>query len=473
MSPLNPYFLQGSPSEQRLVQDLINEQLKMYGQDVVYMPRKFISENTIISEAIVSKFDDSFRIEAYLNNFEGFGGQGDILSKFGVRSTDEVTFIISKERYEDFVSPFLIEDSDIKVPTRPQEGDLIYMPLDNSIFEIKYVEGKRPFYQLNNLYVYELRCELYEYEDDVIDTGIRDVDISTQEFGYIQTLTMVGSGASTSTASVDLARNLVQYTPPTNYSVRSVDLINDGYGYLSAPTIEFTSPPDGGITATAVAIMTSRNGYSGQSVEEILIINPGLGYTEPPSINIRSTSGSGAIATSIIDEGSLGPFTIISEGVGYSTTPNVSISTSPTGQNASAKAFLNSLGEVSAIRFVNSGAGYTQSPTITIDSPNIGIGTGDYEFNEIVTGSNTGTTARVKEWDATNRILKVAIIDGNFAIGESISGMGVSVNGSNAVYKLSSVETFDTYDEYADNDEIENEANDIIDFTQRNPFGTF
>jgi len=82
MTPLNPFFLQGSSSEQRLVQDLINEQLRMYGQDVVYMPRNIIAEKTIIKEAILSKFDDSFRIEAYLSNFNGFGGQGDILSKF-------------------------------------------------------------------------------------------------------------------------------------------------------------------------------------------------------------------------------------------------------------------------------------------------------------------------------------------------------------------------------------------------------
>ena len=473
MTPLNPYFLQGSPSEQRLVQDLINEQLRMYGQDVVYMPRKFISENTIISEAIVSRFDDSFRIEAYLNNFEGFGGQGDILSKFGVRSTDEVTFIISKERYEDFISPFLIEDSDIKVATRPQEGDLIFLPLDNSLFEVKYVEGKKPFYQLNNLYVYELRCEIYEYEDDVIDTGIKEVDISTQDFGYIQTLVMAGSGTSISTAEVNLSANQLQYTPPTNYSVRFVDLINDGYGYLSAPTIEFSPPESGGVKASAIAIMTSRSGYSGQSIEEILLINPGIGYTEPPLVIIKSNSGSGGIATAIIAENVLGPVNITYGGVGYSTEPSVSISTSPSGNNAVSRAFLNSLGEVSAIRYYDAGSGYLESPTIGIGSPTNSIGSGDYEFNEIVTGSKTGTTARVKEWDALNRILKVSIVDGNFALGENISGMGRTSGGSDAIYELTSVETYDIYDTYADNDEIEEEANDILDFSQKNPFGTF
>ena len=160
MSPLNSYFLQGSPSEQRLVQDLINEQLRMYGQDVLYLPRRILGENTIIKEITASKFDDSFRIEAYLINSEGFGGNGDLLSKFGVRSNDEINLIISKERYDDFISPLLKlwPADELKLATRPQEGDLVYFPLDESLFEIKYVEGKKPFYQLNNLYVYELRC---------------------------------------------------------------------------------------------------------------------------------------------------------------------------------------------------------------------------------------------------------------------------------------------------------------------------
>ena len=148
MSPLNSYFLQGSPGEQRLVQDLINEQLKMYGQDVLYMPRKIIGENTVIKEITASKFDDSFRIEAYLMNFEGFSGNGELLTQFGIRNNDEVNLVISKERYNEFILPKmnLIPQSERKSISRPAEGDLIYFPLDESLFEIKYVEGKKPFY---------------------------------------------------------------------------------------------------------------------------------------------------------------------------------------------------------------------------------------------------------------------------------------------------------------------------------------
>ena len=193
-------------SEQRLVQDLINEQLKIYGQDVVYLPRKMVNRDTILNEVSASQFDDSYRIEAYLANYEGFTGGGDILSKFGVQSTDSVTLIISKERYDDMISPFLTSDSSILVSSRPQEGDLIYLPLDNTMFEIKYVEAKKPFYQLNKLYVYQLSCEIMDAAlDESIDTGIEAIDESVTDFIFTTRLTMVGTGATTATATIQRA----------------------------------------------------------------------------------------------------------------------------------------------------------------------------------------------------------------------------------------------------------------------------
>ena len=459
MSPLNPYFLQGASSEQRLVQDLINEQLKMYGQDVVYMPRQMINEKKIIKEVVVSKFDDSFRIEAYISNFNGFGAQGDILSKFGVKTSDELTLIISKERYEDFISPFLMNNPDIKVTTRPQEGDLIYLPLDNGLFEIKYVEGKVPFYQLNNLYVYELRCEIFRYEDEIIDTGIDEVDRSVQDFGYIQTITMVGDTAIRATAITSVAS-----TP--NKSVQYIDLINDGTGYLSTPTIQITKAPVGGVNATAVAIMTSKTGRTGDSIDRILVVNPGAGYTQVPSVTIVGQSGSGGIATAVLGSRTLGIVTITSGGSQYSSAPVVSISTAPSGGvNAAAEAVLTVTGIVTAIRYTNAGAGYTVNPTITLTSP-IGISTGDFEFNESVRGVSTGTTGYVKDWDADTRVLKVSIVGGNFANGELIVGAA-------ATHKVYSINTFEEYDPYAENIVIEDEADGILDFSQKNPFGNY
>ena len=477
MSPLNPYFLQGSSSEQRLVQDLINEQLRMYGQDVVYLPRNIINKNTILKEITSSEFDDSFRIEAYLVNYEGFGGQGDILSKFGVKTTDEVTFIISKERYEDFISPFISLNTQIEITSRPQEGDLIYLPLDNTIFEIKYVEGKKPFYQLNNLYVYELRCEVMDYEaDDVINTSINEVDESVKDFGYITKLIMVGLGATSAFATVELASSLFNTVIGGNNvgkSVERIDLVNDGTGYLTVPIVAISTAPTGGLNATAVAIMTSRSGQTGSSIDKILVINPGIGYTVVPTVSIISNSGSGGIATAIISSGSLGPINLFSGGVGYSTTPIVAISTAPVGgTSATAQAFVNSSGIVTSIRYTNAGAGYTQAPVVTISSP-VGVSTSNYIFNEIIRGVSTGTTAYVNDWDYDTRILQVKTLNGSFIRGESVVGMGTTVGGSNANYKILSINTQDEYDDYADNIPIENEADEILDFSERNPFGDY
>ena len=458
---LNPYFLNGTSSEQRLIQDLVNEQLRMYGQEIVYMPRKFITEKKIIKELLVSKFDDSFQLEAYIATSDGFGGQGDILSKFGVRSTDEVTFIVSRERFEDFISPFILEAEDIKLKTRPQEGDLIYFPLDNGLFEIKYVEAKRPFYQLNNLYVYELKCELFEYEDEIIDTGLSDVDNTIKDFGYIMTLNMVVDSAENASASAELSSN--QSYIPFGKSVSFVDIINSGYGYKSVPEIKIDNASTGGVNATAVAILTTRNNTS--YVEKILIVNPGIGYTRPPKIVAKSSSGTGFIGTCVLNEGVLGPILIVNPGTNYSTAPSVSISTSPTGDNAEAISTINSLGQVSAIRYLNAGSGYTSSPIIEIE-PSKGSSVGSYVYNEIVRGSSTETNAYVKEWDANTKILKVSIIDGNFALGEEVVGIG-------ATYKIFSIETDDLYDKYASNNDIQEESDKILDFTESNPFGTF
>jgi len=148
---LNPFFLQGSKGEQGLVQDLINEQLRMYGIECHYIPRKLVTSSTIMKEVTESRFDQAFPLEAYLMNVDGYAGQGDILTKFGVRVTDEATFVISKERFEEAVAPFLEQDDEYTLSNRPKEGDLIFFPLGKRMFEIKFVEHERPFYQLQKI----------------------------------------------------------------------------------------------------------------------------------------------------------------------------------------------------------------------------------------------------------------------------------------------------------------------------------
>ena len=157
--PLNPFFLQGSASEQRLVQDLINEQLRMYGIEVYYLPREIISRKTVFQEVQSSEFDDNYLIEAYVNTYDGYTGGGDVLTKFGMQLKDELVVTISKERWEDYIAPFLAmgDAYETELVHRPREGDLIYFPLGGRFFEVKFVEHENPFYQLQKNYVYELQ----------------------------------------------------------------------------------------------------------------------------------------------------------------------------------------------------------------------------------------------------------------------------------------------------------------------------
>jgi len=480
--PLSPYFLQGSTNEQRLVQDLINEQLKIYGQDIVYLPRKIVNKNTIIKEVTASTFDDAYRMEAYLLNYQGFEGNGDILQKFGVQTTDAVTFVVSKERYEDFISPFLLSDNQIELATRPEEGDLIYFPLDNTMFEIKYVEGKKPFYQLNNLYVYTLSCEVMDYAlDENIDTGIEAVDKAAVEFGYTTRISMVSIAASTASATVQLSKNAGNTN--VGKGIAKIDLINDGTGYTLPPLIGISSAPSDGINATAVAIMTSRSGQNGQSIDRIELTNPGFAYTVPPTVTIRSQNvfGTGAAATAIISEGTLSTPTINDPGASYGAVPTVTFNpvgldtNIGVGSTAQAIAIINTLGQLASIRYTNAGFGYTTAPTLTISPPAaVGFATGNYMFKELVRGVSTGTTAYVSDWDGDTRILKVTNIAGSgFAQGEAVVGIGTTMLGSDSKYIVRDVSDQDEFDNYNENIVVESEADSIIDFTEDNPFGDF
>ena len=251
---LNPFFLQGSQSEQRLVQSLINEQLQIYGVEVTYIPRKFVRKQTIIKEVQSSAFDDNFLLEAYVNTYEGYGGQGDIMTKFGVSLRDELVLTISKERFEDFISPFLSADEDYDLATRPREGDVIFFPLGSRLFEVKFVEHEEPFYQLGKNYVYQLKCELFEYEDEVFDTDIEEIDSQLEDIGYISTLQLMGIGV-TATANPQLSLSNRGY-------IREIVLNDDGSGYTSTPTVAISTAPNaaGNVNATAVAITTTRGG---------------------------------------------------------------------------------------------------------------------------------------------------------------------------------------------------------------------
>ena len=544
---LNPFFLQGSQSEQRLVQSLINEQLKIYGVEVTYIPRKFVRKQTIIKEVQSSAFDDNFLLEAYVNTYEGYGGQGDIMTKFGVSLRDELTLTISRERFEDFISPFLESDEDYELASRPREGDIIFFPLGARLFEVKFVEHEEPFYQLGKNYVYQLKCELFEYEDEVIDTGIDIIDSQLEDTGYISTLQLIGTGV-TATANATI-------NPSGRGYIREIVLNNDGSGYSSTPNVAISTAPfaAGNVNATAVAITTTRSGIF--SIDRILLTNAGAGYTTPPTVTITGGGGVGAAATAAVEQSNFGivDFTITNNGVGYAAKPIVTItgiSTSP----AAAEVNLLADNTISDILLKNAGIGYTIAPTITIANPSLISGVGNFERGEVVRGMSSGIEARVKEWDIDTKILKISNVgigstQKAFIPGETIQATesthfivglttvatigvtttlitGINTSGISLNQELNTLEfgqlsvigtgatvtnigagqinisilslnttgvttvvsfgssvmtnySLDFFDEdnqdttFESNEIIESEADDILDFSEGNPFGTF
>ena len=169
--PTNVYFDTGTTSEQRLYEDLIIEQLKIYGQDVFYLPRKIVNKDNIFGEDPASQFDDSYIIEMYVDNTDGYMGEQEIIKKFGLELRDDIVFTLSKLRWETLVK----NNSDLTAE-RPQEGDLVYFPTTNAFFEIQFVEHEQPFYQQSNLPTYKLSCTRFEYSSERIDTGISSID---------------------------------------------------------------------------------------------------------------------------------------------------------------------------------------------------------------------------------------------------------------------------------------------------------
>jgi len=192
----NLYFNNyGHQQSQWLIEDLIIESIKIYGMEVYYIPRTIVSEDTIFGEDTISSFDEALPLEMYIKNVDGFEGEGDFLSKFGLEIRDEMTFTVAKRRYEEEVTSHTHAGTHTVAHTqsaRPVEGDLIYFPLNGKVFEIKFVEHEAIFYQMGNLQTYDLRCELFEYSHQVIDTGIDEIDaIETAYSGDMKDLQLL------------------------------------------------------------------------------------------------------------------------------------------------------------------------------------------------------------------------------------------------------------------------------------------
>jgi len=203
----------------------------MYGQDVYYIPRQLIAVDEILNEDY-SRFVDAYAVEMYIETVDGFAGEGDLLSKFGVEIRDQATFVVSRRRWEQLVGVWNNQINNL----RPNEGDLIYLPLSNSIFEIRFVEHEQPFYQLNNLPTYKLQCELFEYSQEEIETGIRDIDRIQERFST-QLVLSVTSGSQNFVPGERVAQD-----------TGSLDDLNNAI-YIEGEVAEFTRGT-GGLAST-------------------------------------------------------------------------------------------------------------------------------------------------------------------------------------------------------------------------------
>lgn len=266
MTTTNVYFTQGTRTEQLLVEDLIIESLRIYGKEVFYIPRTLVSKDEILGEDRLSEFKTAFPIEMYFENVDNYGGQGAFIQKFGLMIEQSATLVVARRRWEQFVGRYGVTT----VPTRPNEGDLIYFPLTKSLFEVKFVSHQDPFYQLGQLYVYKLQVELFQYASERIDTGVKEVD----------------AFESLKTFSTNTTRN-------KHGEVVSITVTNQGAGYTSTPTVTFVSSSGFGAEATAVV--------DGGKVVSVEVTNPGTGYKTEPIISFVGGGGSDAAAVAIIE----------------------------------------------------------------------------------------------------------------------------------------------------------------------------
>ncbi|AOO17084.1 neck protein [Cyanophage S-RIM12_RW_22_0110] len=358
--------LNGSSQEQMFMGNLIIESIELYGQDIYYLPRTYVNRDTIFQEVESSNFTQALAIRAYVNNVEGWEGQGELLSKFGVRIEDKTTFIFSRSKFTEKVD----DNAVLNVEGRPNEGDLIWFPTTKHLFEIKFVEAERPFYQLGKGYVWECQCELFEYSDEQLDTGVAAIDAIETAFANSIKLVMDAGGSGDFTVGEEIVGDL----------------------YLATATAA--------ITGDAVSSFTITDG--GEHYKTAL----------PPTVTITGGGGSGATGTAVV----------------------------------------SSTGIVSSITVSSGGTGYTSAPSVIIDY------------------SPKDSRAEVKSWNSGTRELQVINRTGTFNTSETVKGLTSGALWSPESYNtLNNTNTADSIDQ---NYSFETADDDILDFTEGNPFGS-
>jgi hypothetical protein len=314
----------GTRNEQYLVEDLIIESLQIFGQDFFYIPRTLVSKDNILGEDRLSQFKSSFPIEMYFENVDSFDGQGAFIQKFGLMMEQSATLVVARRRWEQLVGRF----GDTTIPSRPNEGDLLYFPLTKGLFEIKFVKHQDPFYQLGKLYVYKLQVELFQYSSERIDTGIEEVDAfeSLKTFSTDTTrnntgriisveVTNGGFGYTEAQISVDSAtgRGFSGYVNIEDGAVTSIDVVTGGQGYTDTNTVTITGDGQSATATVTVDIDIDKpdsygdnNNFKDQAVGVVLNTNNPFGDVDPglitpPSYNADSTTITSDLTTITAD----------------------------------------------------------------------------------------------------------------------------------------------------------------------------
>ena len=252
--------INGSAQEQKFIENLIVETIEIYGQDIYYVPRTLVNRDTVFGEDSDSKFESAKAIRAYVNNVEGWEGQGELLSKFGVRIEDKTTFIFSREKFKEHVDDSTV----LNVEGRPNEGDLIWFPVTKHLFSIKFVEAEKPFYQLGKGYVWECQCELFEYSDEEINTGIADLDAIETAFANAITVGLVAGGSGTFTAGETVTggtSNVTAEVKSFDSGTRTLIVINRSGTFQVPETITGGTSSASWTTATYNTINNTNSEY--------------------------------------------------------------------------------------------------------------------------------------------------------------------------------------------------------------------
>ena len=255
---INVHFSKGTISEQYLYEDLVIEAIGIYGHDVFYLPRTLVNEDELLGEDPLSKFSDAYGIEMWMETQEGYEGEKDIVTRFGLDIQNETSFVVSRRRWDDVVS----RNDNLIVNTRPDEGDLIYFPAVKRLWIISFVDHDDPFYQVNNLPVYKLYCRSWEYSSERLDTGIDAIDAietqrSTDASGY--EFSLENQVAFNETIGQEWGTIYAQSPSPTPWPPTASDIILETGDNLLAETTE---------AGTSILTEASDSYYSFMIIQE-------------------------------------------------------------------------------------------------------------------------------------------------------------------------------------------------------------